>query len=109
MSDFSATAVVTREDGSSFYRQEHAWYALTDEQAAALGAAIGEHANYLKQLEKDQKKMPEEVFTAVLTATGQETLTFTGIHFDSFEKAARAWNKLGDDLIKAMKKAVKKA
>ncbi len=107
MSDFVATAVVTREDGSNFYRQEHGWYGLTDEQATALGAAIEKHANYLKQLEKDQKKVPEEVFTAVLTATGQETLTFTGIHFDSFDKARQAWNKMGDDLVKAMKQTVK--
>lgn len=107
MADFITSALVTRPDGTKAYTQDHGFYGITDEQAAVLADALDKHAAYLKQLERDQKKEPGEIFTAVLTATGQEPLTFTGITYDSFQKAYRAWGKMGDDLVKALEQSLK--
>jgi len=107
--DIELKAVMTRENGDKLYREEHGFYNLTDAQAASITDAVNKHADHLQQLMDHQNKKPSEVLKAVLSMTGTPDLIFEGMTFDTFQKALQAWNKVGNDLVQALEKELKKA
>jgi hypothetical protein len=107
MADIITKAVVNNPDGSLFFRQESEWTNLSPEQEAVLLDLGAKHIKYLDDLKANQKKTPDAIFSAVLSATGQPDVTYEAFTYDSFQKAYHSWNKVGDELLRMGEKRVK--
>jgi hypothetical protein len=107
MSNMVTTAVVKNPDGSLFYRQEHEWTNLTPEMQQWFLEGLAKQQKFMDDLKASQKKTPDAIFSAVLSATGQPDLSYEAFTFDSFQKVSHEWNKLGDELLRVIEKGLK--
>jgi hypothetical protein len=107
MSDIIVKAVIKNPDGSLFYRQEEEWPDLSPEQEAVIYEMLGKQKNFLDDLKENQKKTPDAVLSATLSATGQPDLYYDAFTYDSFQKAYHNWNKVGDEVLRMGERRIK--
>lgn len=95
-------AVVTKPDGSLFYREEHEWNGV-DLDMAAWFTKKGDH---LSKFAKDNVNKNEDganltcVLTGSIGIVPMPTLTFTGVSYHELVKFEREFHRMSDELIK---------
>lgn len=87
-------AVVLNPDGSVFYRQEHEWPVLSPPMEQVLQDGLAKQKKFLDDLKANQRKDPDAIYSATMSATGQPDVSYDAFTYDMFQKAAHAWNQM---------------
>ena len=94
--------LVTKPDGSMFYREEHAWSDVSPQMLAWLK---GELDDFYAKCKKEENKKDDDAnlsaeFTGRLDSEALPVQRVSGISYKSLAKLEREWHKVGDKLIR---------